>query len=371
MSTLCLNMIVKNESHIIRETLEHLTAILHFDYWVISDTGSSDNTPEIISDFFQEKSIPGEIHHDEWKNFGWNRSQALSYCENKTDYVFFWDADDRFDGSFVLPDLTHDTYFVKFTSVDKSLAYRRKLIVRNNGNYFWRGVLHEFITEHDKNFTTGTIEGNYGVISGRFGARSQLKDKYLLDARALEQALASAEDEDLKPRYAFYCGQSYRDAGMPEKAIEWYLKRAEMGGWKEEAMYSYMQAGLQYEKLNNEALAIHCWLRGMEIQPERAECAYHLARLNRWKGRPMIAMVFAQQAKRVTPPEHGLQVSKAIYSFWIDYEVAHNSQAAGDFMTGKQACQRVLANSAAPDNIRNTCRELIKKYDAAMNSVRN
>ena len=53
--TVCLNMIVKNESHIIRETLEMLCNKIKFSYWVISDTGSTDNTREIIQGFFNEK----------------------------------------------------------------------------------------------------------------------------------------------------------------------------------------------------------------------------------------------------------------------------------------------------------------------------
>ena len=54
-ATICLNMIVKDESHIIKETLQKLCNKINFSYWVICDTGSSDNTPEIIQEFFKEK----------------------------------------------------------------------------------------------------------------------------------------------------------------------------------------------------------------------------------------------------------------------------------------------------------------------------
>lgn len=60
--TICLNMIVKNESAIIRDTLENIIAHVPLDYYVISDTGSDDNTAEIIKQFFDEKGIQGEIH---------------------------------------------------------------------------------------------------------------------------------------------------------------------------------------------------------------------------------------------------------------------------------------------------------------------
>ena len=48
--TICLNMIVKNESHIIETTLNNIINHITIDYWVISDTGSTDNTKEIIKD---------------------------------------------------------------------------------------------------------------------------------------------------------------------------------------------------------------------------------------------------------------------------------------------------------------------------------
>jgi hypothetical protein len=42
-------------------------------------------------------------------------------------------------------------------------------------------------------------------------------------------------------RYWFYLAQSYYDVGQTEKAAETYAKRAEMGGWEEEAWYARLQ----------------------------------------------------------------------------------------------------------------------------------
>ena len=53
--SLCLNMIVKNESHIIEQTLENICCYFPLTYWVISDTGSSDDTIAIIENFFENK----------------------------------------------------------------------------------------------------------------------------------------------------------------------------------------------------------------------------------------------------------------------------------------------------------------------------
>ena len=60
---LCLNMIVKNESHIIKDKLTKLIQKIKFDYWVISDTGSTDKTKEIITEFFKFGFILTQIKH--------------------------------------------------------------------------------------------------------------------------------------------------------------------------------------------------------------------------------------------------------------------------------------------------------------------
>jgi hypothetical protein len=52
----------------------------------------------------------------------------------------------------------------------------------------------------------------------------------------LETEFASNPD----PRSAFYCAQSWRDSGNNQKATEWYLKRASMGGWPQEVYVSYL-----------------------------------------------------------------------------------------------------------------------------------
>ena len=68
--TICLNMIVKNEAHIIEDTFDRLLLKIKFDYYVICDTGSTDDTVQIIENYFLKVGIQGEIHEHTWKNFG-------------------------------------------------------------------------------------------------------------------------------------------------------------------------------------------------------------------------------------------------------------------------------------------------------------
>jgi glycosyltransferase involved in cell wall biosynthesis len=124
-------MIVKNEANIIYQTLQNLHSKIKLDYIVISDTGSTDNTIEIINNFFKENNIPGEIYSDKWIDFGTNRSIALKEAYKKADYILIFDADDSIEGQVSLPNtLVDDCYLLNFgTSNNK---YTRICLVKNN-----------------------------------------------------------------------------------------------------------------------------------------------------------------------------------------------------------------------------------------------
>ena len=73
--TLCLNMIVKNESKIIKRLLESVLPII--DCYCICDTGSTDNTVQTITDYFSSKGIQGKVITEPFKNFCHNRNVSL------------------------------------------------------------------------------------------------------------------------------------------------------------------------------------------------------------------------------------------------------------------------------------------------------
>ena len=60
------------------------------DYWVICDTGSTDDTKSIINS--ELSGISGELHEVEWVSFGHNRTALLKLCKGKADYLLLIDA---------------------------------------------------------------------------------------------------------------------------------------------------------------------------------------------------------------------------------------------------------------------------------------
>ena len=165
MATICLNMIVKNESHIIKKTLTNIVKYVRLDYWVICDTGSTDKTISIITDFFNELNIPGEIHNHEWKDFAHNRNRSLELAYGKSDYLFIFDADDEIHGSFKIPtSLTKDSYMVMFGG---GYSYKRTALINNHKKWKYFGVLHEVIVGQEEMTEADVITGDYYFISGR------------------------------------------------------------------------------------------------------------------------------------------------------------------------------------------------------------
>jgi beta-1,4-mannosyl-glycoprotein beta-1,4-N-acetylglucosaminyltransferase len=272
---LCLNMIVKNESHIIKDKLTKLLQKIKFDYWVISDTGSTDETIEIITDFFKEVGIPGELYEDDWVDFSHNRNRALEYAFGKSKYLLVFDADDEICGDFVLPELTRDSYSLQFGS------YTRPQIVNNRKRWKYVGVLHEYICSADSRIddaNTEIIKGPYHVVSGRSGNRNLDSDKYLKDAIILENAYNDAVNakDDIYIRYGFYCANSYYDCGKYESAISWYKKTLENGGWVQEKYVSCLKLYNCYNNLDNKEAGFFYLVKSAEYDRERAECYYEL-----------------------------------------------------------------------------------------------
>jgi GR25 family glycosyltransferase involved in LPS biosynthesis len=275
--TICLTMIVKNESHIIANTLEHLWKYIKFDTWFISDTGSTDKTKEIIIDFFSQKGVKGTLQEEPWRDFGYNRTKAFEGAYKKADYAFVWDADDEIHGNFNLPDnLIGDSY--KFIFGDNSVTYSRPQLFNMNKKWCYRGVLHEYAECLESCDATIDVIGNYFFSSGKSGNRSKNPNKYLDDALILEKASEKAliEKDSLYNRYIFYCACSYKWCNKKEKSIEIFKKGLSLSMWSQEKYVSCLDIYLQYEELKKPEEGIYYLIESNKYDSNRLECFYEL-----------------------------------------------------------------------------------------------
>lgn len=366
--TICLNMIVKNESHIIIQTLNNLINYINFDYWVISDTGSTDNTKELIVEFFNKQNIPGELIENVWVDFAFNRSEAINHAFNKSDYLFFFDADDSLIGTINFPELTNDIYTFKF---GKSITYHRPLLVNNHKKWKYVGVLHEYLVSLEDIDNKILIEGDYYVDSGRVGSRNLNPNKYADDAEVLAKAFDKEIDLDkgLASRYCFYCAQSYKDANNIDKSIEWYKKVLTLDSWNQEKYYSCLMLGSLYVKLNNNLEAIKYYMKSSDYDNERIEgLAETISILKNSEMYSFVDHVYQiyRNYKKNFPnryPVDRLFLFKHLYNDIIEYNYAFSMYyLKSNLDDGYNCIKQVIINNYIPSNYYISCLDTLYHY---------
>ena len=340
--SVCLNMIVKNEEENIIATLLNLASYIKFEYWVISDTGSTDKTIDLIKNFFAAKKIPGELHEDKWEDFGTNRTKALEYAFNKTDYLFIFDADDKIEGKFQLPTLTLDKYMCSF---GPSVKYLRPLLVTNRKKWKFIGVLHEYI-ECSEPHTTGLINGDYYIISGRTGSRNKNENKYLDDANVLVKAFEKEKNENLAARYAFYCAQSFRDAKMHYESVIWYKKVLELNNWVQEKYFSCIQLG---SLILNKDEAVFYFLKSLQYDSERIEgVVFAMEHYHKTSNHILVNLLYHKfKNYKEVDMSSKLFLYQDIYSH-LDMEYYNSVSACftDDKVSGYESCKKIITSSS-------------------------
>jgi len=322
---LCLVMIVKDEEDTIRKCLTSVAP--YISYWVIVDTGSTDNTKDVIKETMEELGIDGELHERPWVNFEVNRTESLQLAKGKCDYRWIIDADDTFypenplDNPFAGLDTVPDGYQITYKL--NSLQYYRVQIVKSDQDWCYKGVLHEYLHLDKEGIVQANITGCFVIADiSPLKRASSLQEKYSNDAKILEEALLK---EPNNTRYVFYLAQSYRDSEQYEKSLENYQKRAKMGEWEEEVYYSmYMVAKLKERMKYPVNEVINDYSLAWEYRPSRLECAFHVMRKLREERRYLIAFAYGDVAIKTRGTSDILFVEPEIWQWRLldEYSLA-------------------------------------------------
>jgi tetratricopeptide (TPR) repeat protein len=329
--TICMCMIVKDEAHVIERCIRSFAPLI--DYYVICDTGSSDNTIEIINKTANQYGLKGEVLEHSWVNFAHNRTVSLNAGRSKADYLMVIDADEVIkykvgnnylevedileDPNITLQKLDKDCYNI--ISELGSITYDRLQLLNTRLDWRYESVVHEYaMADNIQSIDRLTSIINMPRVEG---ARSKDPNKYFKDALALEKGLI---DEPNNSRYYFYLGQSYRDSGKFDKALECYKKRTTMTGYEEEINVCYHQLGhcsrMTEKKFEEYG---HYYLEGYNKFPHRLECFYEYIRETRISGKSRLALNLGEHALLIPYPKNDhLFILKDIYTHLFKTEIA-------------------------------------------------
>lgn len=342
--TVCLNMIVKDEAHVIARCLADVRDLI--DHWVIVDTGSTDGTQDIIRKTLV--GVPGDLHERPWVNFGQNRSEAIALAAGKADYILTIDADETLkrNDDFRWGDLTADSYMLVKERGPR--RYRVPSLVRDGLAWRWHGVLHEYLAADDE----GQRELLDGIIvsSPREGARAKDPQTYRRDALMLEQALLDDPDNH---RNVFYLAQSYRDCEDHDLALRWYRKRVDLGGWEEEVYIAQLNIALILTRTEApwpEQLA--AYLAAHRVLPNRPEALFYLGDCCSEREDWANAWLFMKAAMETkTDPDHVLFLEPEIVLWQAKLEASVAAFYLNDFATALALSEQLLAEGHLPDRL--------------------
>ena len=345
---ICLNMIVRNEAHIVHEVLDSVAPFI--SSWVIVDTGSDDGTQDLIKSHMARLGIAGELHERPWRNFAHNRTEALTLAQGHGDYIWVMDADDTVVGTPDFSQLDADIYWLHIV-LGHSLTFWRPQLFRDGLAVRYVGVVHEQACWDHDSCVDVRLEGRYHIKARSLGARNQSGQKFASDRDLL---LAEVERNPEDARSVYYLAQSYYGLGDFVNARKWYARRVEMGGFPEEVYYALFRiaeclwnVGAPWPDIQDACL------RAWEFRPTRAESLYQLACLYRLDKRYQLGYLFAERAAQIPFPEQDrVLVSTDVYAWRAADEQAVCASQLGKHAEAFTLCRRVLARPDVPDGDR-------------------
>lgn len=315
----CLNCIVKNEAARVTRMLDSVAKFLTAA--VIVDTGSTDDTKEIIKTYCKEHGIPLVLEDAPFEDWSQARNAALTAGRRALqmhtipvcDYFLLLDADMEIK-------INDMVQFVEYNSgasydmyqVAGALHYQNRRLLSVDAVGFYKGMTHEYLDIA----TSGCIPEEVAFcIDHADGANRP--EKFRRDIRLLKEGLKKEPNNE---RYFFYLAQSYRDAGKPESASVWYKKRVQAGGWDEEVWNAQLNYAYCMREMKREADFIRELLIAYNMRPSRAEPMYDLAHYYREKGENASAVIFAEAGMQILPSTDSLFVNDFVYKVGLAEE---------------------------------------------------
>jgi glycosyltransferase involved in cell wall biosynthesis len=317
MTLLQLVMIVKNGADTIGKVLESVSS--HIDYWSILDTGSTDNTIDIIREKLSK--VPGELFQEPFIDFGTSRNRILELAGNRCKYTLM------LDDSYVLHGGSHlrrlikkgneNGYTIRVTDNKENSEYYSVRLLKSSATIRYKYRIHE----------TPSIDNAMNISEN---------DIYILDLKTKKQNQRSYDrfESDLQmllqehaehprdTRIVRYLGVTCMALEQYEEAHKWFKKLLKMSNLGDEEKYIALtnDAVLQYKELGGtHEDYIRLLERAAKEIPYRAEPYYKLAIMYRQLGEMEKALKWIHLAANKPIPRLVDPIDISVYKKDIPY----------------------------------------------------
>lgn len=236
------------------------------DEIIIVDTGSTDKTVEIVSDY------TAKVYLYPWKD-DFSDARNYSFSQASMDYCMWMDADDileetqKEDFLQLKQSLPPDTDMVMMkynTAFDEaghpSFSYFRERWIRNSEEYRWIGAVHEVIPPKGK-----SLYSDIAITHKKTGAGDP--DRNL---RIYQKLIAEGKPLEARQQY-YYARELYYHKQYDEavSVLERFLLSEE--GWIENKIEACSICASCYYQMGQEQNALTSLLRSLSFDRPRAE----------------------------------------------------------------------------------------------------
>lgn len=249
---IALLMMLKNEEKRLHISLDSIIGVC--DSMVIYDTGSTDRTIEILTDFSKKNKIPLHLKKGEFTDFASSRNVSLDFADTipEIDFLLLLDCNDELRGGkklrqFATKQLDSNPTQTAWCVCQEWYSgvytkYYNIRFIRARESWRYNGVVHEWIEKKDATETYVREKTPPAIViyqdrtqdDDKSGKRFH-RDKVLL----LEEYHKNPEDT----RTVFYLAQTFSCLGEYANAYKYYQIRCKQVGFFEEVFNSYVRLG--------------------------------------------------------------------------------------------------------------------------------
>jgi glycosyltransferase involved in cell wall biosynthesis len=336
-------LMLKNECKRIQTTLDSIDSVV--DGIIVYDTGSTDNTVEIVKSF---TSAPVHLLEGEFENFAASRNILLEFAntfKDQYDYFLLLDCNDELQGDLKKELLEHPTagHFLvpQVWQTDHLNKYYNIRVLRSGMDFKYVGSVHEYI-ETPKESILAKLE-NTSIFQDRRQDDDKSKNRWSRDIEILNKEYS---DNPTDPRTLFYLAQTYACLKDIDNAYKYYKLRTTFKGFYEERFVAMERCG-DYTKDEQEKIV--WYLKAFELI-ERVEPLLKIAEIYKAKRKFYMSYLFTELACKLKfPTQCVLFVDKSAYDYKRWHLMGIVGYYAGKFKEGEEGCKKaIIAGNNVP-----------------------
>jgi glycosyltransferase involved in cell wall biosynthesis len=371
-------MMLKNEHARLPVTLKSVAD--HIDSLIIFDTGSTDDTIDILRKFSKEQLIPLHLKEGEFVDFSTSRNVSLDFADEvakeiESDFLLLMDCNDELRGGKQLRRFCEEQLKTKETAwlVNQEWfsgvynKYYNLRLIKPNHTWRYCGVVHEYLQKQNQKdiYVNHKIPPPVCLFQDRTSDDDKTGRRFTRDRELL---LVEYEKNPEDARTVFYLAQTCSCLGLNAEAYKYYEIRSKMPGFQEENFHCWLRMGdiaRTHAKINEEhpenrihlekdteditllrnftwEIALGNYMKAFEHTP-RAEPAVAIANYYRDKEKWLLSYHFARIACELGFPHDAiLFIDNHVYDYVRYHVMGIVAYYCGRFKEGYEACQHVI-----------------------------